>query len=125
MKRLMGLLLVVLSFVTPWPVNEARAQDCYGIQSSLNPIGYEQLTVSTTAVSLTPPNVGSRVVVILIRTNAVRYRDDGTAPTSTVGMPQDAGSVLVVCGASIGKIKLIRSGSADATAEISYYGTGG
>lgn len=85
-----------------------------------SPRGYQQLTVSSTAVSLTIP-AGKRVTFALVRcsTANVRYRDDGTDPTATVGEPLLAGEVLEY-DANVAAVKFIRQ-SADATLDISYY----
>lgn len=53
------------------------------------PCGYLQVTV-TTVQSLTVPaacNGVPALAIIKAETQAVRYRDDGTAPTATVGQP--------------------------------------
>ena len=53
------------------------------------PCGYLQVTVTTVQSLTIPAACGSNpsLVVIKAETQAVRYRDDGTAPTVTVGMP--------------------------------------
>lgn len=54
------------------------------------PLGYQQLSVtSASAVNLTVPNA-SRIAEICLEANQVRYRDDGTAPTTSAGMPVTA-----------------------------------
>jgi hypothetical protein len=60
------------------------------------PCGYQQLTV-TTAQSLTIPpacNGAPSLAVITPEAQAVRYRDDGTAPTANVGMPLAVGATI-------------------------------
>jgi hypothetical protein len=62
------------------------------------PLGYQQITTAQlgSAVGLTLP--GDNVIVALITvegtpgTDTVRWRDDGTAPTSTVGMLMNMGT---------------------------------
>ena len=50
------------------------------------PLGYQQIADVSSAAGLTvPPGATSAVIVAL--TQAVRWRDDGTSPTATVGMP--------------------------------------
>lgn len=83
------------------------------------PKGYQQLTVSTTAVSLTVPD-GADYAQIQCATTNVRWRDDGTAPTSSLGLQLLAGAELLY-DANPKKIQFIRSGAADATLDISYY----
>lgn len=49
------------------------------------PLGYQQITLSG-ATLLTVP-AGAKLALISVSTAAARYRDDGTAPTATVGFP--------------------------------------
>jgi hypothetical protein len=49
------------------------------------PLGYQQITMTTTAASLTVP-AGAKMAVITVSTNAVKYRDDGTDPTALLGV---------------------------------------
>lgn len=63
--------------------------------------GYQQIPTLTTATNLTVPAVDNHGLVgtptqALIRCEgqAVRFRDDGIAPTASVGMPLAVGDVL-------------------------------
>lgn len=94
---------------------------------SLFPMGYEQITVSSTAVGFTAAAIqpaGARpadMAVVSVATNAIRSRDDGLNPSATVGFPFAASSTFTVCGAAtIQRVKFIRQ-SADATLDVSYY----
>lgn len=82
------------------------------------PTGYQQLTVSSTAVGLTVPS-GSDFANVRCSTAGVRYRDAGVDPTASVGQVLNAGEILNYDGA-LGSIKFIRQ-SADATLDITYY----
>jgi hypothetical protein len=54
-------------------------------------VGYQQITNAAAAIGLaTPPT--ARVARIICETQAVRWRDDGAAPTATVGMPLAVGA---------------------------------
>ena len=57
------------------------------ISQSYEPLGYQQLTATqlSSAQGLTPP-AGAEVALISVEVAAVRWRDDGTPPTSSVGM---------------------------------------
>lgn len=65
--------------------------------AALKAVGFEQITVSTTAVGFTPsklkdPNnnrdvVRAEVVIDATANTGIRHRRDGTAPTSSVGTP--------------------------------------
>lgn len=95
---------------------------------ALNSIGHQQLTVSSSAVALTLPT-GKRPCHALIQcgaTNTVRWRADGTDPTTTVGILISALTVLDLTDPEgdysglLGKIKLIATGS-DATVDVEYF----
>jgi hypothetical protein len=53
------------------------------------PCGYLQVTVTTVQSLTIPAACGSNPTLAVIRAEAqaVRYRDDGVAPTATVGQP--------------------------------------
>jgi hypothetical protein len=92
------------------------------------PRGFQQLTVSTTAVALpsvpsTPGQAADLAVISLNATNGLRWRDDGTNPTSSVGMLAAGGSTFEYRG-SLSALRLIREGAADAVANIAYYQEG-
>jgi hypothetical protein len=63
--------------------------------------------------------VKANFALITPDTNGVRWRDDGTAPTSSVGMPLAAGVTLQYDG-DLSKIQFIES-TASAVLNISYY----
>lgn len=54
--------------------------------------GYQQIAVNT-AQSLTVPT-GATSAIIVPEGQDVRWRDDGSAPTTSVGMPLGAGATL-------------------------------
>ncbi len=88
--------------------------------------GYQQITSLTAAAGLTVPTVtpeglnGKPVFALIISEGApVRWRDDGVAPTATVGMPLAVGVPLQYDG-DLNKIKFIQQ-SATAKINISYY----
>jgi len=81
-------------------------------------LGYQALAVSSAAVSLTVPS-RSRIAYLYVETNDIRWRDDGTNPTASVGTPLTSGTDLIFDG-DLSKIRFIRQ-SADATVHITYY----
>lgn len=94
----------------------------------IDAIGHEQLTVSTTAVGLTPPTgLRPRHALISIQTNAIRWRADGTDPTASIGIPKAAATEIDLTdpmgdyAGFLSKAKFIRSGGADATLDIQYF----
>lgn len=88
--------------------------------------GYQQITSMSSAVSLTVPAVDNHGLVgtptlALIRceTQAVRWRDDGVAPTASVGMPLAVGDVLEYDG-DLKSIQFIEQ-TGSAKLNINYY----
>lgn len=84
-----------------------------------NSLGYQQITSLSSATSLTVP-AGAAYAIIQAESQAVRWRDDGTNPTSTVGMRIPVGSELQFDG-QLATIKFIEE-AASAKLNISYYG---
>lgn len=89
-------------------------------------LGYQQITDLSSAVGLTVPTLapdGSyqkpTFALIISETQGVRWRDDGTSPTASVGMPLAAGVPLQYDG-DLNKIKFIQQ-TASAKLNIIYY----
>lgn len=82
------------------------------------PLGYQQLSSLSSAQALTVP-AGSRYARIIPQTQAVRWRDDGTNPSATVGMPVAVGETLVYAG-DLKAIKFFEQ-AASAVLNIAYY----
>jgi hypothetical protein len=80
-------------------------------------IGQYALTVAT-ATNLTPPT-GATIAQICVETAPVRYRDDGIAPTASVGIPLAAGW----CGPYAGPLSAIQfiAQSGSPTIGVFYY----
>jgi len=87
----------------------------------VKPCGYEQITVSSTAVGLTVPKGASRAIVT-VEAQPLRYRDDGTDPSSTVGVLCQANLRFELESRySMLAFKAIRQGGTDAVLSVSYY----
>lgn len=89
-------------------------------------MGYQQITDLSTATGLTVPQkdlqglAGTpRIAIITPEAQAVRWRDDGVAPTATVGMPLAAGVTLQYDG-DLSQIQFIEQTSG-AKLNITYY----
>lgn len=82
------------------------------------PAGYVQITDVSAAVGLTPPSA-ARKALIQAETQAVRWRDDGTDPTATVGITLAAGATLEYAG-NLDSIKFFEA-AASAKLNVSYY----
>ena len=87
--------------------------------------GYQQLTVDSaknlTVPILTPDGTSSRAVfaIIVAEGAAVRWRDDNTAPTASIGMPLAIGVPLQYDG-DLNKVKFIQQ-AGTGIINISYY----
>jgi hypothetical protein len=99
------------------------AADAYGhLQQSpagLTAKGYQQITSLSSAAALTVPT-GATVALIQAESQSIRWRDDGTNPTTTVGMVLAAGETVFFTG-SLSAFRAIEV-SASAKLNISYYG---
>lgn len=82
------------------------------------PLGYEQITSLVAAVGLTVP-AGAQRARIVPTTQAVRWRDDGTDPSGTVGQPLAVNVELIYDG-NLATIKFIQQ-AASAALNIAYY----
>jgi hypothetical protein len=89
-------------------------------------LGYQQITSLSAAAALTVPVVDANglsvkptIAIITPEAAAVRWRDDGTDPTGTVGMPLASGVTLQYDG-DLTKIRFIQQASG-AIINISYY----
>lgn len=82
-------------------------------------LGYQQITSLSTAQGLTVP-ANAAYATIQAETQAVRWRDDGTNPTSSVGMTIPAGGELLYEG-QLARLRFIEA-TASAKLNITYFG---
>lgn len=92
------------------------------VDSQLEPLGYEQITDVSSATGLTVP-AGSTHALIQPVTQNVRWRDDGTNPTASVGMQIAAGNDMWYSG-DLDAIKFFEE-TASAELNVSYYRSAG
>ena len=96
------------------------------ISGQRKPVGYQQIAAGglAAATKLTLPAflAGFNVTYVVIQAEAtsVRWRDDGVAPTTTVGMILPAGGELDYTG-DPSSIQFIQT-AAGAILNVSYYG---
>ena len=98
-----------------------------GLKSTTSQLGYQQVTSLSASASLTVPSVNPvtgekqlpTMAVIIPESEDVRWRDDGTAPTASVGMPLAVGVALAYDG-DLTKIRFIEQ-AASAKLNVSYY----
>lgn len=95
------------------------------LQNEKNAIGNQTLTVDTSALSLTVPAGATSAVIQVqstVATTAIRYWEDGTAPTSTVGMSQGHGAVIEITTAeNLKNFKVIKETAGTTQLNIIYY----
>ena len=89
-----------------------------GLKSTTNCLGYQQITSLSSSTALTVPT-GATMALIIPETQNVRWRDDGVAPTTTVGMPVLTNTSMSYDG-DLKKIRFIAA-TAGAILNISYY----
>ena len=89
-----------------------------GLKSTTVCLGYQQITSLSYAQALTVP-AGATMALIVPETQAVRWRDDGTVPTASVGMPVAIGEPLNYDG-DLNRIRFIEQ-TASAKINVSYY----
>lgn len=89
-----------------------------GLKNTTVCLGYQQVTSLAAAASLTVP-AGATFARIICQAQAVRWRDDKTAPTAAVGMPLAVGTLLEYDG-DLKNIQFIEQ-AASAALNIAYY----
>lgn len=89
-------------------------------------MAFETLTISNSAVGLTSTSYlnttgNASHAFLTLEGGQVRYRYDGTNPTSSVGHVLDPGGFLLIEGQNqMAAIKFIRTGATDGTASVTY-----
>ena len=89
-----------------------------GLKTTTQCLGYQQITSLSASTALTVPT-GTTMALIVAETQAVRWRDDGTAPTASVGMPLAVGTSLSYDG-DLKAVRFIEQ-TASAKLNVSYY----
>jgi hypothetical protein len=85
----------------------------------LKPLGYLKITGLNAAKGVGPIPDRAAVAIIVTESQAVRWRDDGTAPTSTDGMHM-AVLTPTVFKSNLNQLKFIEL-AASATLHVSFY----
>ncbi len=89
------------------------------------PYDFETITVADTAIGFTASKLNAspkpKRVFITVESAPLRYRMDGTAPTSTVGHNMVPSQSLTLEGISqLNNFKAIRTGATSATLQVTY-----
>lgn len=85
-------------------------------------LGYSQLTGMAAATALSSIPAGTTTVLLQAEAQVVRYRDDGTNPSGTVGMNLIVGVVYEFTIAQISRMRFIEA-AGGAILNVSFYGT--
>jgi len=100
----------------PAGINNVSAQS-----TLLTAQGYEQIQLNSgTPVALSPP-ADAQLAIINAELNTIRFRDDGTPPTTTVGQPIVKFTTLQYNVRNLANCLLIESSDGSAIANVSYY----
>jgi hypothetical protein len=117
LKTWLGLAYVVIGLIM-----FASAAFSQGIipDQPVVPLGYQQIT-SSAAMSLTVPT-GATIAVITVSGNTVKYRDDGTVPTASLGvtLPVTTAGLPFGYHGTLSKIQFFPT-TGSATLDILYY----
>lgn len=91
---------------------------CWFPSTQSPPLGYQQLASLGSSTALTVPT-GAVEAFIICETQSVRWRDDGVAPTASVGMPLPVNTALPYTG-NLAAFRVIQT-TASATCNVAYY----
>lgn len=94
--RRLTLALVTAAALLPGQLHAADGQKV--IDGNLEPAGCSQITSLSSAVGLGTIPDGAKLALLQAEADALRWRDDGTSPTSGVGMLLADGDTLVYNG---------------------------
>lgn len=83
------------------------------------PLGYQQLASISSATNLSPPAEATIAEIIIETGGSIRYRDDGTSPTPSVGMPVIGPNAFQYSG-DLTAIQFIDQATG-AVVDVSYY----
>ena len=83
------------------------------------PLGFHQVSVSGTAVNLPSIPAGATIAFCYVAGAIMLWRDDGTAPTATVGFPINEATTITFSSA-LSAVQLIAA-SGTGTLSVAYY----
>lgn len=88
---------------------------------NLSALGHQQITSLSSAVGFTSIPDGTELVIVQAETQNVRFRDDGTNPTASVGIILVANTVYEFSMAQFARVKFIEV-TASAKLNCAFYG---
>lgn len=86
-----------------------------------NCLGFQSITDLSEAVGLTIPE-GARIALVIVENAGVRFREDGVAPSATVGMPVPSKGIVRVTTNLSGIQFIEQASSSGAALSVTYYG---
>ncbi|MGN6479490.1 hypothetical protein [Luteibacter sp.] len=92
-----------------------------GIRASIVPLGFQRVAIGTAAPSPLSSPAGAIYALIQAEGANLRYRDDGAAPTASVGMRLLSAATAQEFSGSLTAVQFIAEG-AGAFLNVSYYG---
>ena len=107
--------VLIAAMALPASAEEAHPQ--------MVPISFQQITATTlaSATSLTLPTSSTATSALFcVETANVRWRDDGTAPTASVGMVAPYGQACWLYTGNLAQIQFIAS-SGSPVLDVTYY----
>ncbi len=93
--------------------------------NGLVPVGFQQITSLASATPLTVPAGAevAEIAIIMSVAGYVMYRDDGSAPTGTIGMPLFSGLAPVLYNGDLKAAQFIIGATGTLTSmNVLYYG---
>lgn len=108
----------VLGNDVPTNTSNCPVGPCWAPYVGAPPLGYQQFTLAA-ATALPSIPLGATEALVVCETQTVRWRDDGTNPTASVGMPLTANTAFPYTG-NLSAIKFIQT-TTTATCNVSYY----
>ncbi|HTW34171.1 MAG TPA: hypothetical protein VMD53_06110 [Rhizomicrobium sp.] len=92
----------------------------FAVSITYTPLGCQQITSLSSAVGFSSIPAGATLASISVEGQTVRYRDDGTAPTASVGTPLPAGLTAWPYSGSLSAIQFIQV-APSATLDVCFY----
>ena len=89
------------------------------VEGNIHPVGYVQSSSFSSAAALPTIPASANIALIVVEDQTVRWRDDGSDPTSSVGMVWNLNTEYMYTG-DLSTIKIIQT-AATAKLNISYY----
>lgn len=84
-------------------------------------LGYVQITGLSASTGLTIP-AGTTLILITPQAQAIRWRDDGIAPTAAIGYPLAVGGELQYSSSGMASLRFIEQ-VAGSTINVTFFGS--